>query len=147
MRASEMKNAGWMIALVLLVGCAAQPAPEERDEGRVGSVEQQLYSAELVMDHQATIGLDEAQTSAIRGELGRTQAELVEAEWALRREREALATLLANERVDEAAALEAAGRVIEREGAIKLLHLRLLVRIKNQLTPEQQQRLEQLRRR
>jgi Spy/CpxP family protein refolding chaperone len=108
-------------------------------------VESALYPTELVMDHQAALGLTDAQASAIREELQRTQRELVDAEWELRREREALASELAHPRVDEEAALAAAEQVIAREGAIKRLHLRLLVRIKNQLTAEQQARLDELR--
>jgi Spy/CpxP family protein refolding chaperone len=139
-----------IFALVALSACAsAEPAPPPieptRDEARVGSVEAALYPTELVMDHQAALGLTDAQASAIREELQRTQRELVDAEWELRREREALASVLAHPRVDEDAALAAAERVIAREGAIKRLHLLLLVRIKNQLSAEQQVRLTALR--
>ncbi len=144
----------WSIAMLLVWSSAcgrAEPAslppdPEPRIEARTGNVEAELFPAELVMDHQAAIGLDDAQASAIRDELQRAQRELVDAEWELRREREALATLLARERVDEEAVLAAADRVFARETAIKRSHLRLLIRIKNRLSPEQQARLGRLRR-
>lgn len=139
------------IAMVLVLGgCAEQRAVEPQTdepatEPRLGGVEAQLYPAALVLDHQAALALDDAQVQAIRGELQSAQRELVDLEVALRREREALAGALSGERVDEAGAMEIAARLVEREGAIKLLHLRLLVRIKNQLTPEQRRRLDELR--
>jgi hypothetical protein len=109
------------------------------------AVESHLFPAELVMDHQAALGLDAAQTTALRADVARAQAELVEAEWSLRRAREALAERLSSEHVDEASAMTAADRVIEAENTIKRIHLRLLVRIKNRLTPTQQARLTELR--
>jgi hypothetical protein len=109
------------------------------------AVESHLFAAELVMDHQAALGLDGAQSSALRADVASAQAELVEAEWSLRRAREALAERLSTERVDEASAMAAAERVIEAENDIKRIHLRLLVRIKNRLTATQQARLTELR--
>lgn len=109
------------------------------------TVESHLFPAELVMDHQAALGLDAAQTTALRADVASAQAELVEAEWSLRRAREALVERLSSERVEEASAMAAAERVIEAENAIKRIHLRLLVRIKNRLTPTQQARLTELR--
>ncbi|MCC6875699.1 MAG: periplasmic heavy metal sensor [Sandaracinaceae bacterium] len=139
-----------ILLAIFVTGCAAReparpPPPEPSTAPRAGGIEAQLFSAELVMDHQAALGLSDAQSGAIRGELARAQAELVEVEWALRAEREALATILATSRVDEEAAMTIADRVLEREAAIKRIHLRLLIRIKSQLRPEQQARLDSLR--
>lgn len=143
----------WSRALVvacLVLGCAA-----ERERGELpGSsppaptphgLEEHLYPAELVMDHQRALALDGEASDAIRAALQETQRELVDAEWELRREREVLAGLLAAERIDEDAALAAADAVAARESAIKRLHLRLLIRIKNQLTSEQRAVLDRAR--
>ena len=48
-------------------------------------------------------------------------------------------------RVDEKAALDQVARVLAIEAKVKQAHLRLLIRIKNALSPEQQQQLKQLR--
>ncbi len=137
----------WAMFFLLMLGCAEQrsAAPTE-PAGEPTAIEQHLYPAALVLDHQAALELDDAQLEAIRSELSRSQAELVDAEVALRREREALATALATEHVDEATALEAAERVVDRERDIKLLNLRTMIRIKNVLTPAQQRELDALRR-
>lgn len=139
-------NVRWVIVLAVLTGCAAQDhgAPEEVAPAGA-EVESHLYPAELVMDHQAAIGLTDAQRAAIRAELQRSQAELVDAEIELRAHRESLAGLVDGARVDEERAMEAAARVADGERGIKLDHLRLLLRIKNHLTEEQQQTLDRLR--
>lgn len=139
-------NVQWVIVLAVLTGCAAQDRGALEEVAPAGAeVESHLYSAELVMDHQAAIGLTDAQRAAIRAELQRSQAELVDAEIELRAHREALAGLVDGARVDEERAMEAAARVADGERGIKLDHLRLLLRIKNHLTEEQQQTLDRLR--
>jgi Spy/CpxP family protein refolding chaperone len=140
-------NVRWMIVLIALSGCAAQDRAQDRGapEGVAPAgteVESHLYSAELVLDHQTAIGLTDAQRAAIRAELQRSQSALVDAEIELRAHREALAGIVAAPRVDEERAMEAAARVADDERAIKLDHLRLLVRIKNHLTQDQQRILD-----
>jgi uncharacterized membrane protein len=131
-----------------LLGCASvepDPIPSDGEPRGGTAVERELYPAELVMDHQAAIGLSDEQREAIRTELRRAQTELVDAELDLRAHREALARTLAPPRVDEAAAMRAAEQVVDGERAIKLSHMQLLVRIKNVLTPAQQRALDRLR--
>lgn len=152
------RQARWATAVtsaLVLAACAERAAPTQPGPapatqpppaaGPSASVENAVYPVELVMDHQAAIDLDEAQATAIRAELQRTQSELVELEWRLRRETEALTTTLGASPVDEPAAVAAAERVARSEGEVKLTHLRLLVRVKNLLRPAQRARLDALR--
>jgi Spy/CpxP family protein refolding chaperone len=97
------------------------------------------------MRHQGEIALTTAQRDAITSAMRDAQSALAEAQWQLEGEREKLEKLLAAERVDEAAALRQAAAVMTAEQRVKTTHLRLLVRIKNQLTPAQQQQLKELR--
>jgi Spy/CpxP family protein refolding chaperone len=57
-----------------------------------------------------------------------------------------LAHLLHGSRIDEAAALAQADKVLGMETAVKKAQLSLLIRIKNLLTAQQQQQLIELRR-
>lgn len=123
----------------------SQPPPPAPTAMLGEGIERDVYPVELVMSHQAAIALDEAQTSAIRSELQRTQSELVELEWRLHGQTETLAGALHEARVDEPAAVAAAERVARTEGELKLAHLRLLVRVKNLLRPEQRAQLDRLR--
>jgi Spy/CpxP family protein refolding chaperone len=131
------KNAALWLALLLL----ASPASAEDPPAFM----QQLYPPELIMRHGRDIGLSEAQRKAITQAVGETQATTLELQWDMQDAAQTLAELVSQDRVNEEAALEAAARVMEIEGRVKRAHLGLLIRIKNQLTPDQQQRLGQLR--
>lgn len=111
----------------------------------LGAIESKLYPAELVMDHQGEIGLEPAQRDAITKEVERSQAELVRIQWELQAEKEKLVKILAEARVDEVRSRQAAAQVMERENKIKAAHLAMLVRIKNVLSPAQQDKLRAAR--
>jgi hypothetical protein len=107
-------------------------------------VDDRLFEVEVVMRHQHALGITADQKAAILRELDAAQVEFNHVEWELNGEKEKLAATLTPERVDEQAALDAAKRVTELEGKLKLAHMRLLVRVKNQLTQDQQTRLREL---
>lgn len=152
-----------LIALPLAAGCSRQQdLPGDTDPNRpwaessakpaaspsppaVGIVDDKLFEVEAVMRHQGALGITPQQKEGILRELDTAQVEYNHLEWDLNGQKEALASALTPESVDEEAALEAGRRVTDLEGKLKLAHLRLLVRVKNQLTPEQQTKLRQLR--
>jgi Spy/CpxP family protein refolding chaperone len=105
----------------------------------------QLFPPRLVMRNQQEIGLTDAQRKAITQAIGEAQQRLVELQWTLDAESEAMGKLLEVDPVDETAALAQSDKVVAIEDRIKREHLRLLVRIKNELTPEQEHRLRELR--
>jgi Spy/CpxP family protein refolding chaperone len=104
-----------------------------------------VFPPGLVMRHQAEIGLTAEQRETITRAMSDAQSALADVQWQAEAEREKLDKLLREERVDEAAALAQADAVMRAEQRVKLAHLRLLVRIKNALTAEQQQKLQALR--
>jgi Spy/CpxP family protein refolding chaperone len=99
----------------------------------------------LVMEHQQEIELRPAQVDAIKRAMNETQQQLVDLQWRLDAESEALGKLLAADRVDEAAVLAKLGQVTAIEQQVKKVNFTLLLRIKNQLDPAQQERLRALR--
>src|SRR5947199_8595651 len=74
-----------------------------------------------------------------------TQQQLVDLQWRLDAESEALGKLLAADHVDEAAVLAKLGQVTTIEQQVKKVNFTLLVRIKNQLDSQQQEKLRALR--
>jgi Spy/CpxP family protein refolding chaperone len=82
---------------------------------------------------------------AIQKQMEEAQKNFVSLQWDVERDSEQLATLLAADRIDEAAALRQAEQVMSAEERLKKAHLTLLIRIKNTLTPAQQAKLRQLR--
>jgi len=105
----------------------------------------QLFPPKLVMEHQQEIGLRPAQMDAIKRAMNETQQQLVDLQWRLDGESEALGKLLAAEHVDEAAVLEKLDQVTAIEQQVKKVNFTLLVRIKNQLDSQQQEKLRALR--
>lgn len=105
-----------------------------------------LFPPELVMANQQAIGLTDNQRSAIQSAMRDAQSRFVDLQFAVSGEMEKLGQLLAQPRVDEAAALAQVDRVLAAEREIKRAQLGLMIRIKNQLSAEQQAELRALRR-
>ena len=105
-----------------------------------------LFPPEMVMQNQGQIGLTEEQRTAITSAIQELQGRVVEIQWRMQEDQQQLGETLAAAQIDAEAALALADRVMETEKQIKKLHLGLLIRIKNELTPSQQAQLSQLRR-
>lgn len=122
------------------------PAVESAAPARpLGPIESKLFAPEVVMEHQAAIGVDPAQKDAILGDVQRAQADMLKMQWDLKGDQEKLVAILDADKVDEAKASAQAARLMADEDRIKAAHLALLVRVKNVLTPEQQKKLRALR--
>ncbi len=137
--------------LAALLAHFAVPSPSTADGpddfGGKGRPEflRELFPPRLVMRHQTAIALTAAQRGAISTAMAETQTRLVEIQWRLAEQSAALEKLLAGPRIDRAAALAQAARVMKIEEEMKTAHLALLIAIKNQLEPDQQTKLRELR--
>jgi Spy/CpxP family protein refolding chaperone len=133
----------------LMSAAAAQPSGAPMEGGPPGmggpSFLENVFPPSLIMRHQSEIGLTDAQRQAITKQMEETEKALVSLQWDVERESEKLGKLLAAGHVDEAAALRQADQVMSAEERLKKAHLTLLIRIKNELTPAQQEKLRQLR--
>jgi hypothetical protein len=118
-------------------------APAAREP--LSAIESRLFPAELVMENKAALALTPAQETAITKELDRSQSELVKLQWDLQTEKDKLVKVLDDAKIDEPRSQKAAEALMQRENAIKAVHLGLLVRIKNILTPAQQDKLRATR--
>ena len=130
----------WIMALLALAPAAGAFAAEEKDPF-AGA----LFEAELVMGNQQRIGLTPEQRQEIVAALQRTQSAVVPSQLELSAIGERLLDLLRAPVVDTGAALAEAAEALRLENDIKLEHVRLLIEIKNLLTPEQQARLRAIR--
>lgn len=110
-------------------------------------IARELFAPDLVMKHGREIGLDDRQRSAIKEAVQKTQAKALDAQFDLQEDSEKMVRLLQASPVDEAAVLAQLDRVLALEREVKRAQIGLLVRIKNQLTPAQQGKLRELRRR
>ena len=103
-----------------------------------------FFSPEVVMRNQQAINLTAEQRTAIVAAISAAQPRFVEAQWQMEPENAALAELLNGATVDEQAVLRQIDRVLDIERQIKRIQIEMLVRIKNELSAEQQQQLARL---
>jgi Spy/CpxP family protein refolding chaperone len=131
-----------LLAPTAVVAQVHTPPPSMPRHGM--DMEHVLFPAELVMQHQRELGLTAQQRTTITEAVKALQAGVVDHQWQLQDEQQKLHELLAQPTVEEAAALAQVDKVLELERTIKRLHLGMLVRIRNALTPEQHERLRAL---
>jgi spore coat protein H len=116
--------------------------PRDRPGDPIG---EELFPPELVLPQQLAIGLSAEQRSSIEAALQQAQPRLQETERRLREETERLASMVKEDRVDEPRVLAQSDKILDLEKEIRRTHLRLLIAIKNQLSPEQQMKLKGLK--
>ena len=104
-----------------------------------------MFPPELVMARQNAIGLSDAQKTYLHGEVLKAQTRFTELQWQLQEAMEGLLGLLKQSKQDEAKVAAQLDKVVDSEREIKRAQISLLVRIKNNLTEEQQHRLQALR--
>lgn len=126
------------VALAATIPALAEAPAEDPFQGA-------LFPPELVMLHAEEIGLDEAQRLAIKEAVQEVQPLFLDRQFELQSEVGRLRKQIAPAEVDEEQALATLDRVLAVEREIKRAQVGLLVRIKNLLRPEQQQRLSALR--
>ena len=134
-----------LVTLALAVGppaAAEGPPPAQAPDPLAGK----LFPPELIMTHQAEIGLEDKQREAILKELEKAQAQFPRLQWQLQAASEQLAKMLDESPINEAKALAQAGEVMKLETEIKRAHLGLLIRIRNTLSDTQRSKLQALRR-
>jgi len=113
--------------------------------GMGGSMERNLFPPEFVLMNQVALGLSTEQVAAIKKQVGDTQGRLLDAKVDLSRVTEQLRAALEGAKVDEAAALSLAAQAMDLEKQVKTAHLGLMIRVKNTLTEEQQDKARALR--
>lgn len=106
----------------------------------------EFFPPELVMRHQKTIGLTASQQSAIREEMLRTMPRFTELQWQISAEEEALSAALKSGATSEKEILTQFEKLLAVEASIKRLQFENLLKIKNILTPDQQEKLKSLKR-
>jgi len=135
----------WRLQLVLTaLATVTHPLVAQGSADR--APEHHLFPPELIMQHQSAIHLQAEQRAEITQAIKDFQGRMVELQFKLQEETEKLDALLDPPAVDQAAALSQVDAVLALERDIKRAHLGLLIRIKNQLTPEQQEQLRTLHR-
>ena len=134
------------VAFVPAMLICSHPAAAQGTAGKEADpIESALFPPELIMEHARAIRLNDDQRATITRLIEQLQSRAVRMQWQLKEQVQELRATLARPRVDQDRAIDQLNRVLETEKNIKQAHLEMLIRIKNVLRPDQQQRLEQLR--
>jgi len=112
--------------------------------GMGGSMEHNLFPPELILMNQLALGLSTEQVDAIKKQVGDTHSRVLDAQVDLHRVTEQLHAALESPKVDEAAVLALASQAMDLEKKVKTAHLTLMIRVKNLLTADQQEKARAL---
>lgn len=104
-----------------------------------------LFPPDMIMSHARQLNLTEDQKQFMRGEIQKTTATFQDLQWKLQDQMELFHETMKSPSVNEAQALAQLDKVLDIEREIKRLHIGLAVRLKNKLTPEQQEQLHNMR--
>jgi Spy/CpxP family protein refolding chaperone len=104
-----------------------------------------MFPPDMIMGHARQLNLTDEQKAFMRAEIQKTTATFQELQWKLQDQMELLQDSMKSTSVNEAQALAQLDKVLDIEREIKRLHIGLAVRLKNRLTPEQQEQLHKMR--
>ncbi len=104
-----------------------------------------MFPPEMIMSHARQLNLTDEQKAFMRSEIQKTTSSFQELQWKLQDQMELLHESMKSTSVNEQQALAQLDKVLEIEREIKRLHIGLAVRLKNRLTPEQQEQLHKMR--
>ena len=104
-----------------------------------------LLTSEMIMMHASELKLTPIQMAFVRKEVENSNVKFNELSWPLDEAVEILRQRILVHAVDEERALAQLDRVLDIERKIKRLHIRMSIRIRNQLTLEQLGKLQSAR--
>ena len=104
-----------------------------------------MFPPDMIMGHARQLNLTDEQKAFMRAEIQKSTVTFQELQWKLQDQMELLQETMKSSSVNEAQALAQLDKVLDVEREIKRLHIGLAVRLKNRLTPEQQEQLHKMR--
>ena len=104
-----------------------------------------MFPPDMIMNHARQLNLTDEQKAFMRSEIQKTTASFQDLQWKLQDQMELLQETMKSTSVNEQQALAQLDKVLDLEREIKRLHIGLAVRLKNRLTPEQQDQLHKMR--
>ncbi|MBL8989511.1 MAG: hypothetical protein JNJ80_24790 [Gemmatimonadetes bacterium] len=128
-----------------LVAAAALAGPALGQEKKDDRFEKAFFDPQLVLQRSRDIGLTAQQRQTILDAVKKAQIDLVPLQLEMAEPALEMVELIEETRVDEAAALAKADKMLRIENEVKKAQMSLLIRIKNVLTKEQQDRLRAIR--
>ena len=104
-----------------------------------------MFPPDMILGHARELNLTDEQKAFMRAEVQKATSTFQELQWKLQDQAELLHETMKSPTVNEQQALAQLDKVLDIEREIKRLHIGLAVRLKNRLTPEQQDQLHNMR--
>jgi len=104
-----------------------------------------FFPPELIMQNQQVLGLTAEQKSLLRAEVQKAQSRFTDLQWQMQDEMQRLTAAAREVSPSEEKILTQLDKVLNLEREIKRTHIGLVVRMKRALTPEQQRKLQELK--
>jgi Spy/CpxP family protein refolding chaperone len=140
---SRSRSRTLLLPIVLLLAGAARVLAQAPPDD---PLRDHFFPPELVMQNQQAIGLGDDQKNFFKTTLREAQQRFTELQWKLEDEMERFVALVKQPQVNEQQALAQLDKVLAAEREVKVTQISLLIRIKDHLRPEQQARLQEIRR-
>ena len=137
-----------MIAACFSLATASQGTVAQTDftrsiHGKREALKMGLYPPDVIMRHQQALGITRAQRKDIINAVKRFQSDVADLQWTMQSEQQKMQQTFATYHIDTTESLALAERVLSLESRFKLAHLKLLITIKNTLTDEQIDKINQ----
>jgi len=132
----------WYAVAAGLMALAGPALAQEKKDDRF---EKAFFDPQLVLQRAKEIGVTSQQRTAILDVIKKAQVELVPLQMDMAEPALELVEMIEEAKIDEAAALAKADKMLKIENEVKKVQMSLLIRIKNLLTKDQQDRLRAIR--
>ena len=132
----------WYAVAAGLLALASPVLAQEKKDDRF---EKAFFDPQLVLQRSKEIGMTPQQRTAILDVIKKAQVELVPLQMDMAEPALELVEMIEGVKVDEAGALAKADKMLKIENEVKKVQMSLLIRIKNLLTKDQQDRLRTIR--
>lgn len=134
----------FLITILFLLFSSATVRAQQPSNDPLGAY---MFPPELLMENQQELGLSEEKLLLLETELQQAQAKFEELQGRLQAEGEKMIELVKSSIVDESKTLSQLNKILDLEREIKRTQITLLVKIKNNLTAEQQTKLREIQNR
>ena len=147
-----MFAAAFLLSVVLISAQQPEPpsGPGPQSQGQpprppMDPLGDAMFPPDMIMQHARELDLTQEQKTFMRSEMQKTTTRFIDLQWQLQDAVEALHETMKANSVNEQQALAQLDKVLDAEREIKRLHIGMGIRIKNQLTAEQQTKLQSMR--
>ena len=123
----------------------AQGAPNHPHPPHPDPLAHLMFPPDMILGHARELNLTDEQKAFMRSEIHKTTASFQELQWKLQDQMELLHDTMKSTSVNEQQALAQLDKVLDIEREIKRLHFGMAVRLKNKLTPAQQEQLHKMK--